>query len=100
LIDQTGEKQDFEVALTRLRLSHEAFALHVVRVPGTLGSWDWGLRYSVTVRHIPTGHSMTYLATPSRSWVSSFRNDVERGHYSFLSAPAQHDAPSPVLRPR
>ena len=88
LIDQTGEKQDFEVALTRFRLPHEAFALQVVRVPGTFGSWDWGLHYRVTVRHIPSGQSLMYLATPSRSWVGSFRDDVERGRCSFVSTSA------------
>src|SRR4051794_9802943 len=67
LIDQTGEKQDFEVALTRFRLPHEDFALQVVRVPGTFGSWDWGLRYRVTVRHVPSDRTLMYLATPSRS---------------------------------
>jgi hypothetical protein len=88
LIDQTGEKQDFEVALTRFHLPHEAFALQVVRVPGTFGSWDWGLRYRVTVRHLPSGRSMMYLATPSQSWVGSFQDDVERGRCSFLYPPA------------
>jgi len=90
LIDQTGEKQDFEVALTRFHLPHEAFALEVVRLPGAMGSWDWGLRYRVTVRHIPTGDSLMYLATPSCSWVGSFRDDVERGRCRFLSPSPPH----------
>jgi hypothetical protein len=92
LIDQTGEKQDFEVALTRLRLAHEAFWLQVVRVPDPLGSWDWGLRYRVTVHHRPSGQALDYLATPSRSWVKSFRSDVERGRYTFVPAPLQRDS--------
>ena len=81
LIEQTGEKQDFEAELTRLGFPHEAFMLYVSREAGPKGRQDWGLLYRVNVRHASSGHAKTYVGTPSRSWVREFSDDTEQGMY-------------------
>ena len=86
VMEQLGEKQDFEAELSRLGLRHEDFTLHVRR--GGLGRVNkgWGSHYAVRVTHVPTAHRSFYLGGPGESWVAQFTIDASRGMYLVSSA--------------
>ena len=81
VMEQLGEKQDFEAELSRLGLRHEDFALHVRR--GGLGRINrgWGSHYAVRVTHTVIGHRSFYLGGPGECWVAQFAIDASRGMY-------------------
>jgi len=81
VMEQVGEKQDFEAELSRLHLRHEDFVLHVRR--GRLGGLnkDWQSHYAVRVTHVMTGYRGIYLGGPGEDWVAAFASDVAQGKY-------------------
>lgn len=81
LVEQVGEKQDFESELTRQGFKHEDFALHVLReIPrGPKAAWSHG--YSVTVTNIGSGRSHVYEGGPKRDWVTQSSRDLANGAY-------------------
>jgi hypothetical protein len=86
VMEQVGEKQDFEAELSRLGLRHEDFILHVRR--GRLGGLDrgWGSHYAVRVTNTVTGIRAIYLGGPGETWVAQFAADVATGMYRIRSA--------------
>jgi hypothetical protein len=81
VMEQLGEKQDFESELSRLGFSHEAFTLYVRRanLPGSGTSWI--ANYSVCVTNTATKRQNIYWGGPGDHWVSEFSADVVRGLY-------------------
>jgi hypothetical protein len=81
VMEQLGEKQDFEAELSRLGFAHEAFLLDVRHgnKPGSGGAW--AANYSVRVLHISTRRQSIYWGGPGENWVSEFATDVARGFY-------------------
>ena len=81
VMEQVGEKQDFEAELSRLGLRHEDFTLHVRR--GRLGGLDknWGAHYAVRVTNTVNGSRSIYLGGPGEAWVAQFASDVANGIY-------------------
>jgi len=81
VMEQLGEKQDFEAELSRQGFAHEAFLLYVRHgnKPGSGGAW--AANYSVRVSHIPTRRQGIYWGGPGERWVSEFAADVVRGFY-------------------
>ena len=81
VMEQVGEKQDFEAELSRLHLRHEDFVLHVRR--GRLGGLDrgWSSHYAVRVTNTATGNRGIYLGGPGENWVAVFASDVAGGKY-------------------
>lgn len=81
VMEQIGEKQDFEAELSRLHLRHEDFVLQVRR--GRLGGLDraWQSHYAVRVTNKVTGNRGLYLGGPGQDWVAAFASDVAEGRY-------------------
>ena len=96
VMEQIGEKQDFEAELTRQGLKHEDFTLHVRR--GGLGGIVKGLgsRYAVRVTHVVTGNHRTYWGGTRENWVAQFAHDAATGNYRAMPG---RKAP-PVWNPR
>ena len=93
VMEQLGEKQDFEAELSRLGLRHEDFALQVRR--GGLGRIDkgWGSHYAVRVTNTATGSRSIYLGGPGECWVAQFAIDVSRGMYRRPATPGTPRSP-------
>lgn len=79
LLEQLGEKQDFECLLTAHRLRHEDFALRVRRVLRRGPGSAWSCDYSVTVMSGNMGIRHVYLGGPGHRWVERFAKDVAGG---------------------
>ena len=86
LVEQLGEKQEFEAELTRLGFKHEDFTLHVLRQvpPGPKTAWSNG--YSATVSNVASGHSRVYQGGPKRNWVAQSSLDPANGAYGPTAA--------------
>jgi hypothetical protein len=79
LIEQVGEKQDFECELTLHGLRHEDFVLLVERPEARGDDAAWSHDYSVTVVDTRNGRSRAYAGGPRHNWVRRFAEDVARG---------------------
>lgn len=89
LLEQVGEKQDFECVLTAQGFCHENFALRTRRVVRRNPGPDWACDYSVTVIRADFGIRHVYAGGPSYRWVDRFAADLAGGAYSAGSAAAQ-----------
>ena len=78
VVEQLGEKQDFEIALSRLGFKHHHFALHVVRVPAGADSPP-EQDYSVTVVNLATDRHRVYRGGPRWEWVPECAHDLASG---------------------
>jgi hypothetical protein len=84
VIEQSGERQDFESLLSRHGIPHERFALHVMRSSKRYRAGEWGVYYEVTVIALGNARARSYQGTPAESWVEHFEADLERGAYRDL----------------
>jgi len=100
LIEQLGEKQDFEAELSRRGFRHEEFALHVEAGKGAGASAGWNPRYDVEVRHLPTQTVRAYRGGPRRNWVRSFTKDLLDGLYGEPTVRLAPGAPEIARRGR
>ena len=85
VLEQLGEKQDFEAELSRRGFRHEEFTLHVG--PGSDSRAPWNPRYEVKVAHTPTQTVKAYRAGPRENWVARFTKDLVDGLYGEPSLP-------------
>jgi hypothetical protein len=97
VIEQLGEKQDFEAELSRRGFRHEEFELHVEAVKSSRSAAGWDAGYEVEVRHDPTQEVRTYRGGPRRNWVRSFVKDLVAGQYGEPTLPLARDVQD-VLR--
>ena len=82
IMDQLGEKQDFEAQLSRLGFRHEDFALDVRRADlGPRGNRAWTSHYAVRVSNVAIGKRNIYWGGPGEDWVAQFVVDAGRGFY-------------------
>ena len=80
IIEQLGEKQDFEAELGRLGLPHEQFVLHVVHA--RRGKSGFGKQtYSVTVENVVTDRQRVYQGGPGNDWVRECARDLASGAF-------------------
>lgn len=81
IMEQVGEKQDFESELSRLNFRHEDFTLHVRR--GGIAGADrvWRSNYAVRVTDLVTGKRNIYWGGPGENWVARFVTDLANGMY-------------------
>jgi len=95
VLEQLGEKQDFEAELSRRGFRHEEFTLHVEssRKPDARAGWD--PRYEVKVTHTPTQTVKAYRAGPRERWVARFAQDLAGGLYGEPSVPRAAFRPMP-----
>ena len=81
LIEQTGEKQDFEAVLGRLALPHENFVLQVRRLRKYGRDAEPGLDYQVTVTALAPERLRMYQGSAAQSWVAQVTLDLESGFF-------------------
>jgi hypothetical protein len=99
LMEQVGEKQDFEVALTRHGLLHEDFLLRVRRPSVAADNDEWNRYYVVTVVAVATDRRHSYRGGPRHDWVLQFANDLASGAYGYpVAAPLDADDAPPAQR--
>jgi len=78
VVEQLGEKQDFESELSRLGFRHEHFVLWIGVVPSDASRRvDHG--YSVTVANVESGQQRVYHGGPGRDWVRECARDLASG---------------------
>jgi hypothetical protein len=87
LLEQLGEKQDFEAELSRLGFKHEHFILQVLRLTADGKDPEWTQSYSVTVTHVLNERSHMYQGGPRHNWVTQFARDLADGTYSDPARP-------------
>jgi hypothetical protein len=92
VMEQLGQRQDFEDELRRRGFRHEEFTLHVQGASrlGPKPSYAGG--YAVRVTHIPTRRWAIYRPGASDDWVAQFKNDLSMG--VFGHPPGLHAASS------
>ncbi len=78
IIEQLGEKQDFESELRRLGFQHEQFTLHVSRTTAASRSARQH-DYSVSVVGDLVAQQRVYAGGPRHEWVREFARDLARG---------------------
>jgi hypothetical protein len=83
IVEQLGEKQDFEAALSRLGFRHEHFTLHVVRIDPRGSAWG-KQGYSVTVANVVNERHRVYRGGSSQDWISQCTRDLEGGFFGAL----------------
>jgi hypothetical protein len=89
LMEQLGEKQDFESELSRHGFHHEVFTLHVLRQVASGRQADWNQDYTVTVTNIVNSQTKVYEGGTRKDWVVNFARDLARGLYGGPSTVTQ-----------
>jgi hypothetical protein len=79
VMEQLGEKQDFESELSRLGYLHENFTLNVRRARSDSLGDEWTANYFVCVTELRTSRSNVYLGGPRGHWVEQFSADLALG---------------------
>ncbi len=101
VMEQLGEKQDFESELSRLGFAHETFFLYVRRANSLGGATNWSVNYAVCVTNSVSNRQNIYWGGPGKHWVSEFTTDVAGGLYGPPDARAQAmHPPRKAERPR
>ena len=95
VMEQVGEKQDFEAHLSRLGFRHEDFALHVRRADPRRGNRTWTSHYAVRVVNAVTGKRNIYWGGPGEDWVAQFASDAANG---LFGDPVTGRAKNPTSR--
>ena len=81
ILEQLGEKQDFESELSRAGFRHEEFTLHIYWENTRRTRAGWEQRYEAKVTHAPTQTVKAYPGGPSKNWVAYFAADLAGGLY-------------------
>jgi hypothetical protein len=100
VMEQLGERQDFESELSRLGFTHEAFTIYVRRARAQDGATTWVENYSVCVTNVVTKRSNIYWGGPGERWVSHFAADVASGFYGPQDWHRAAHSPRKTPRPR
>jgi hypothetical protein len=80
VMEQLGEKQDFEAELSRLGFRHEDFILRVRRArPASARSWAY--HYAVRVTNSQSAKSNIYWGGAGENWVAQFARDLTDGYF-------------------
>ncbi|HEV8362801.1 MAG TPA: hypothetical protein VGQ52_04725 [Gemmatimonadaceae bacterium] len=80
VMEQLGEKQDFETELSRLGCRHEDFILRVRRARPE-GADPWSSHYAVRVTNCQSAKSNIYWGGPGENWVAQFVRDLADGFF-------------------
>jgi hypothetical protein len=87
VLEQLGEKQDFEAELSRRGYRHEEFTLHVEQDRRYASQAGWNPRYEVKVTHAPTQTVRSYAGGTRQDWLARFRKDLTGGLYGEPTLP-------------
>jgi hypothetical protein len=85
VMEQLGEKQDFEAELSRQGFRHEDFELCVRRARPMTDRVQWATYYAVRVTHLESGRRNIYWGGPREDWVGQFVADLTQGMYGAPS---------------
>jgi len=83
VIEQLGEKQDFESELSRFGFKHEHFTLHVVPAERKGPRATPEQEYSVTVANVITEQQRVYRGGPRSEWVPEVARDLATGVFGW-----------------
>ena len=89
VVEQLGEKQDFETELTRLGFAHEHFTLQVA-LPRHGSAWAQRHDYAVTVANVVTDKYVVYRGGPRRNWVRECARDLASGVFGIPLRSSSH----------
>ena len=81
VLEQLGERYEFETELTRQRFRHEDFALHVMRERPRPPKTEWLQRYAVTVVNVRADRRKVYSGGGRQRWVAEFARDLADGAF-------------------
>jgi hypothetical protein len=81
VMEQIGERQEFEAELTRFGFRHEDFDLYVRRAKQFSKNPAWATNYAVRVNNEVTGKRNIYWGGPKECWVAQFASDLAQGMY-------------------
>lgn len=81
LVEQLGDKQDFEAELTRQGCKHEDYSLDVLLETAPGRKAQSSQYYAVTVSNVVGGQQQVYFGGPGENWVAQFSADLARGCY-------------------
>jgi hypothetical protein len=87
IMEQVGERQDFESELSRLGMKHEDFHLHVRKAAFNEAKKAWAANYAIRVTNSVTGRRNIYWGGPGQDWVAQFVTDLRNGLYGDLAIP-------------
>src|SRR5215467_14023989 len=91
VMEQLGEKQDFELQLSQLGFRHEDFKLHVGQAQSGDGESVGAGVYAVDLIHVITAKSKIYWGGRGANWVAKAGDDLARG---LFGAPPARDVPT------
>ena len=99
VMEQLGERYEFETELTRQGFRHEDFALHVMRERTSPSKTaEWAPRYAVTVVNVRTDRRRVYRSGGRRSWVAEFARDLADGSFGNPGTSDESSPPHPFVR--
>jgi hypothetical protein len=79
VLEQLGERYEFEAELTRRGFRHEDFALHVLRERPPPRKSEWLQRYAVTVVQLRADRRKVYRSGGRQHWLAEFARDLADG---------------------
>jgi len=82
VLEQLGERYEFETELTRHGFRHEDFALHVMRERPRPPKSEWVQRYAVTVVNVRADRRKVYRGGGRQRWVAEFARDLADGAFA------------------
>jgi hypothetical protein len=82
LMEQLGERQDFEAELSRAGIPHEDFVLYVRRVQAKGRAACWTSGYAVCVTRMGVMRQNIYWGGLGRQWLPAFAADLRAGMYA------------------
>jgi hypothetical protein len=99
IMEQLGEKHDFEAQLSRLGFRHEDFALDVRRADlGPHANQALASHYAVRVSNVAIGKRNIYWGGPGEDWVAQFVVDAGKGFFGEPMLKFTRTAPTASMR--
>jgi hypothetical protein len=79
ILEQLGEKRDFESELRREGFRYEEFTLRIYLENSCRTRVGWDQRYELKVTHAPTQTVKAYAGGSLKNWVTYFAADLAGG---------------------
>jgi hypothetical protein len=99
VLEQLGERYEFETELTRQGFRHEDFTLHVMRERPQPPKSEWQQRYAVTVVNVRADRRKVYRGGGRQRWVAAFARDLADGAFGTPERGGEGSAQDPAARP-
>src|SRR5258708_296751 len=104
VLEQLGERYEFETELTRQGFRHEDFTLHVMREHPRPPKSEWAQRYAVTVVNVgadrrKVDRRKVYSGGGRQRWVAEFARDLADGVFGTPETGGDGSTVDPGPRP-